>query len=182
MIQRLWSADLQWDEPVASGVRDDFQTWVTELETLAEIRVPRCYAGRGGSPKSYQLHILAYASQVRYAAAAFLQCQYGDGSSVASLVMSKNRLVPRDAPTLPRLELLAALLAVLLKEFLVKNLDVKVDHISLYTDSTIVYHWITSEASGKWKVFVANRAPSSRNPSQHDCRPMVPLVGLKEYL
>ena len=65
--------------------------------------------------------------------------------------------MPRDGVTLPRLELLAALTAVRLKEYIIKDLDVKFNEVYLYTDSLIVYFWVTSETVGRWKVFVANR-------------------------
>ena len=58
--------------------------------------------------------------------------------------------------TLPRLELCGALLLGQLVQKTVPALNLKIDRILLWTDSTIVLSWLATSAS-KWETFVANR-------------------------
>jgi hypothetical protein len=58
--------------------------------------------------------------------------------------------------TLPSLELCEALLLAELIQKTVSALNLKIDRILLWTDSTIVLSWLATLAS-KWKTFVANR-------------------------
>jgi hypothetical protein len=58
--------------------------------------------------------------------------------------------------TLPRLELSGALLLAQLIQKTVPALNLKIDRILLWTDSTIVLSWLAASAC-KWKTFVANR-------------------------
>jgi hypothetical protein len=58
--------------------------------------------------------------------------------------------------TLPMLELCGALLLAQLIQKTVPALDLKIDRILLWTDSTIVLSWLAASAS-KWKTFVSNR-------------------------
>ncbi|XP_040074731.1 uncharacterized protein LOC120846891 [Ixodes scapularis] len=58
--------------------------------------------------------------------------------------------------TLPRLELMGALLAPRLHHYLIGTLRTPLQAVYLWTDSTIAMHWIKGSAL-KWKPFVANR-------------------------
>ncbi|KRX60896.1 hypothetical protein T06_13750, partial [Trichinella sp. T6] len=58
--------------------------------------------------------------------------------------------------TLPRLEHMAALIAVKLVGFIKNSLAIPIQRIIFWTDSQIVFSWIRSEAKN-WKPFVRNR-------------------------
>jgi len=58
--------------------------------------------------------------------------------------------------TLPRLELCGALLLAQLIQKTAPALNLKIERILLWTDSTIVLSWLATSAS-KWKTFVADR-------------------------
>ena len=57
--------------------------------------------------------------------------------------------------TVPKLELQAALLAARLKREICRALAVTVDKVFMWTDSTIVLHWVNS--TNKHTIFIANR-------------------------
>ena len=58
--------------------------------------------------------------------------------------------------SIPRLELQAAVVAVRLKEQIVKKHEMKINNCSFWSDSTTVLQWIHS-SHRKQQVFVANR-------------------------
>ena len=79
-----------------------------------------------------------------------------DGTYTSSLVMSKARVAPVKAMTIPRLELMGPLLCARLVFFVHKALKRQDVSIRCWTDSMVALCWIRGSPS-KWKQFVANR-------------------------
>ena len=63
----------------------------------------------------------------------------------ASFVTAKCRVAPLKELTLPRLELMAALIATRLTRFVLSSLPLHDAPIFMWSDSQIVLHWIKSE-------------------------------------
>ena len=70
--------------------------------------------------------------------------------------MAKSRVAPIKPLTLPRLELQGAVLAIRLKETVVKEMDWKFDTVYFWTDSMINLQYINNSHQ-RFKVFVGNR-------------------------
>ena len=84
--------------------------------------------------------------------------------------MAKCRLTPIKKVTIPRMELTAAKLAVSLKVILVHELDLKIDGIFFWTDSTAVLRYINNSTK-RFQRFVANRLEFiHENSNQHQWR------------
>lgn len=73
-----------------------------------------------------------------------------------SLVASKARVAPLKKMTLPRLELMGAVIGARLANNLIISLKMEQAQIKMWTDSMITLQWICSSAQ-RWKPFVANR-------------------------
>ncbi|XP_028967236.1 uncharacterized protein LOC114828214 [Galendromus occidentalis] len=168
IVQRMWTANTEWSQTVSDEIRGDLVQWVSEAETFERFDFRRRYDGSRESPISYRLHLFGDASQLAYACAAYIECRFADGTSTFSLAMSKSRLAPRDQVSLPRLELLAALIAVRLKTFLVQRMEVQFEAFRFYTDSTIAFHWATSAKPGGWKTYVSNRVAEIQASSKRE--------------
>ena len=136
LLRDLWTKDLDWDDPLDPRLLADTERWGNDVTSLSSIRIPRCVA-----PCSERhLHVFGDALPLAYAAVAYLQTFFEDGSSMTSIIMSKTRVAPRQPLSLPRSELMAAVLAVRLREYIVRHLAVPVARTSFYTDSTVTYH------------------------------------------
>ncbi|UYV70525.1 hypothetical protein LAZ67_7003416 [Cordylochernes scorpioides] len=109
LIQQAWTVKTDWDEPLPSTIQENFMKWYSELDTLADIKIPRRVGH--GIRAHWSIHIFCDASQSAYAAAAFLRCPENKGVSV-QLLMAKSRLGPLKKTTIPRMELLACMLGV----------------------------------------------------------------------
>lgn len=107
------------------------------------------------------------ASEKAYGAAAYLQGQTAEGEPMTRLVMSKSRVAPIKKLTLPRLELMGALIAARMGNNLLQALNMQPYQIRMWTDSMIVMQWISSSPH-RWKQFVANRVTEiqSLTPSE----------------
>ncbi|GFV27960.1 uncharacterized protein TNCV_132771 [Trichonephila clavipes] len=126
--KELWIKKITWDEILPPKVKEKWLIWCKELPLLDNLRIPSSYV------------------KVRK-----------QNEVLVNLITSKTRVAPLKAVTLPRLELLGALVAARLssrvQEIVRKKKECKVFH---WTDSKIVLFWIKG-SSKRWKQFVANR-------------------------
>ena len=106
----------------------------------------------------------ADASKLGYASCIYVKTSYVDGSVDARLILGKTRVAPILPQTIPRLELLAALiLARTMKQVadtLSKVMEIK--DVFYLTDSEVVYQWIKNE-NRTYSKFVENRVREIRN-------------------
>ncbi|XP_013390867.1 uncharacterized protein LOC106159196 [Lingula anatina] len=170
LFQSLWRLHLDWDEIVPDIIAQQFKCWLQGLHAVRGWRIPRCYTvGHWNDVEVYQLHAFGDASEKAYGACVYLRTLSKDGIWRTSLVYSKTRVAPLKPITLPRLELLAALLAAKLLSFVRDSLHFSANvPYTCWTDSTIVLSWIKSDPR-KWKTFVSNRISeiqSLTDPSQ----------------
>ena len=98
------------------------------------------------------------ASKKAYRAVAYI-CQ----GEKPSLIMSKIRVAPIKALSLPRLELMAAVVGTRLDKFIIASLPQHYSCIPVFmrSDSQIVLHWLLNQR--KLKPFVASRIQEINN-------------------
>ena len=102
------------------------------------------------------LVVFCDASEVAYAAAAFIRATSTEGDYVCHLVMSKTRLMPLKTVSIPRGELMACQLAVRLARSVCEQLELNKCGVKYLSDSTTALWWIKGEPR-KFRPFVANR-------------------------
>jgi hypothetical protein len=152
IMQEIWTAGIGWDEHLPDDLSAKWKAWSDELTDLSLFEVPRCL--RLPTPSDTQLHVFSDASKDAYSAVAYLLCKYEDRDHTCRLIASKNRVSPIKAVTIPRLELMGAVLSARLATAILKVLTV---HATVFwTDSTNVLFWVHNR-SRNFKPFVANR-------------------------
>ena len=152
LMQELWAAGCDWDDAVSDELSIKWKKWLSELPELSAFEVPRCL--RHPDPKEVQLHVFSDASEDAYATAAYLVCQYSDHSPTSRLIASKSRLAPLKVISIPRLELMGAVLSTRLAKGITQVLSVC--KTVFWTDSSNVCYWVRN-SSRNFKPFVANR-------------------------
>ncbi|GFT03700.1 DUF5641 domain-containing protein [Trichonephila clavipes] len=156
--KELWIKKVTWDEILPPKVKEKWLIWCKELPLLDNLRIPRLVLDSTNDEVSdlIEIHIFCDASKLAYGAAAYVKVRK-QNEVLVNLIASKTRVAPLKAVTLPRLELLGALVAARLssrvQEIVRKKKECKVFH---WTDSKIVLFWIKG-SSKRWKQFVANR-------------------------
>ena len=148
-LQDLWTKDKDWDDELDE---EDKATWnqiIKDLDELSNITVPR-FIGN----EDMQLIAFCDASKDAYAAAVYLKTSY-QGKTQTNLIFSKSRVASKKKMSIPRLELLAALIATRSVKFVSKELGITDTEKIIFTDSQCVLNWIKSKKP--LSVFVRNR-------------------------
>ncbi|XP_011687412.1 PREDICTED: uncharacterized protein LOC105449728 [Wasmannia auropunctata] len=154
LMQEIWTLRLEWDNPILPKTAERWKLFVKGLQDLPTLEFPRWLGLK--SNQTFKLHGFADASPHAYAAVVFCRSISDNGIANTHLICSKAKVAPLKCMTIPRLELAGAALVTKLVKHLLNLLDR--DHVPIYlwTDSTVVYTWITNHPS-RWKDFVHNR-------------------------
>ena len=159
-LKQLWLHKLDWDDQLSLELLNLWMDVYLHLSQVNKITVDRLVLAKG-QPTEIQLHGFCDSSKKVYGACLYLCSANQHGEVTTKLLCSKLRVAPVKKITLPRLELCGALLLAQLIQKTIPALNLKIDRISLWTDSTIVLSWLATSVS-KWKTFVANSFPDSR--------------------
>jgi len=153
---------LGWDEPLPERELNEWTGWSDDLVKVESVRVQRCVKPGESNNVCYQLHHFADASCTAYGVVTYLREEEPDGKATCSLLMAKSRLALVKTVTLPRLELMAATLAVKVDQMMQTELDIPLARSVFWTDSTIVLQYISNEHKC-FHTFVANRVAAIRD-------------------
>nr|XP_036226615.1 uncharacterized protein LOC118682329 [Bactrocera oleae] len=144
-VQNLWLAKLSWDTPLPSDLRETWMKYRNSLQGLENIKIPRWLGIKENSVST--LHGFCDASTKAYAAVIYLRNTSADGACHTSLIAAKTRVAPLKEMTIPRLELSAAQLLVTTMNKIRRALQFEDAAYTLWSDSTIVLHWIRRQPS-----------------------------------
>ena len=185
LLRELSSQLSDWDAPLPEGKRDKWDTWRESLQDLRQLHVPRTYSNISLVVAEHtELCLFSDASTKAIGVVAYLKTIQQDGQTEVGFVMGKARLAPQSEPTIPRLELCAAVLAVEMADLIQDELDVKLDAINFYSDSKVILGYIYNTTK-RFYVYVHNRVerirqsskpeqwhyvPSEENPADHASR------------
>ena len=127
--------------------------WKDQLPEVAATSIDRRYFSI--AKNKWELHVFADASEDTKCAVAHLRSKPKEYSADLAFVVGKCRVAPMGHPSIPRLELRAAVMEVRLKERIVKDHETKIRSCNFWTDSTTVLQLINS-SHRKQQLFVAN--------------------------
>ena len=163
LFQKLCDDHKCWDDPLHGELLEKYKSIVSELHFLSRVKVPRYYFEVSyDDVDTIQLHGFSDASSHAYAAVVYLRSTYGSGHVQVRMVASKSRVAPSKPQTIPRLELLGALILSRLSATVVSSLPTNPTPF-YWTDSTTVLHWICNHR--QWKQYVSNRVNEIRTRS-----------------
>ena len=141
-----------WDKELSAEHWKLFSDWCSELREIRTMSINRLYFENGCT--NLRLHIFTDASEEAMCIVAYLQ---DEATLKLTYVIVKCRVAPIRHITIPKLELQAAVYGVRLRKQILNELNVKIDKIYHWTNSSTVLKWLQA-AHQKQQVFVANRA------------------------
>lgn len=150
LIQELWSEKIDWDQPIPT---EHLKTWINIRDGLRsvsnDIKVSRWLHTVTGS--DIEVHGFSDASQKAYAAAIYIKT----GTHV-NLLFAKTRVAPLKQISLPRLELMGAVMLAKAMNHCKNVCQFRSAEFYYWCDSQIALAWIKDEPQ-KRAVFVGNR-------------------------
>lgn len=187
LLRDAWETSTTWDEILDRSIIIRWEEWNLSLESLSQINLQRCYKSTNEKPTAIELHAFSDASEKGYGAVVYIRTEFQSRVEVA-FVIAKSRISPKKPITIPRLELNGALVAYRLINTVKAELDATINNVTIWTDSTTVLRWLTSEHC-RYHSYVANRVeemletknandwryvPSKENPADDCCRGVSP--------
>jgi len=154
LMQRLWSENLTWDQPVSAELNELWYNFCHELPILNDYSITRHVLCE--DPIVIELHGFCDSSERAYGACIYSRTVNKNGLIFSHLLSAKSRVAPIKSLTLPRLELCGAVLLSRLMKKTREILNVPINNMCYWTDSKIVLSWILEEPA-TWSVFVSHR-------------------------
>ena len=141
LFRSLCTNNVNWDDSIEGEALSRWRSLINEFSCVNQIKVPRCYFRSSLNPILIELHGFSDASAQAYGAVVYLRAVYKDGSISSNIMASKTRVAPLKVQTIPRLELLAAVILVRLVDTLKGSLN-SLPNLNTYywTDSTVVLY------------------------------------------
>ena len=159
LLQDICKARYRWDTELDSQLKARWCKLITELETVNSIRIPRCITAKmGDEGQTHELEGFNDAWNSAYGAVVYLVTK-SQGNTHVQLIASKTRVSPLKKQTIPRLELMAALILARLISRIKKTLEpcLAISRTRCWTDSRNV-----QGKDKEWKQFVNNRVEEIR--------------------
>ena len=110
-MQETWSARIDWDEKVPDAIEQNMKNWFQEFQILDHIKGDRCVRqNEEHIETNFSIHSYSDASEIAYGATVYLAVQYQNSDASSKLFVAKTTEVPLATVSIPRLELMAAVL------------------------------------------------------------------------
>lgn len=154
LIQKLWLAGIDWDDSLPEELLKEWKNYQADLLHLPQIVIPRWVETR--SKAVMELQGFCDASNKAYAAVVYLRVIEEDCDVKVHLVTAKTKVAPTKQLSIPRLELMGAVILAKLITEVAETLGIERENIHCWTDSTIVLAWLSGHPS-RWTTFVGNR-------------------------
>jgi hypothetical protein len=164
-LQEVCRLKLNWDEGIPEDIARKFQSWLLQFKEHDGFQYDRKLFTQVEGRHNYSLHCFTDASKDAYATCIYIRSEV-DGRVCVRLVQCKNRVTPMKKVSIPRLELLAALIGSRLVHNLRKILQTDDQNVYYWTDSMVVMYWIKSTNKEQWNNFVGNRLKEICNNSR----------------
>ncbi len=147
-----------WDELLPKDLEKEWKVWYEQLSELDTIRVACCVREANSNANDLTLHMFCDASKTAFASCAYIVSKNGGEARESRLLIAKARVAPVKVVTVPRLELLGAILSTSLVACINSNLDHPFYESNTYywTDSMNILCWLRDQ-SRDLKTFIANR-------------------------
>jgi hypothetical protein len=147
--QRAWKAKVNWDDPVPEEIQNEWYIWLKDIENISKLKIPRkyCHLRSLREADKLQLHVFCDAGVEAFGCVAYWSIHH-QGTVHTRLIMAKAKVTPlrmhtqSEIKAMPRLELMAALLAARMGDKISKYfMDLEFERF-YWSDSEVALRWI----------------------------------------
>ncbi|XP_018393048.1 PREDICTED: uncharacterized protein LOC108772091 [Cyphomyrmex costatus] len=154
LMQDLWLHKIGWDDTIPPAIQAAWSVFEVQLESISEFSVERSVLFPGYS--NIQIHGFCDASKTGYGACLYIRSNDRHDNIYCRLLCAKSRVAPLKTVSIPRLELCGALLLARLYREIHDVIELPIDRVVLWSDSTIVLHWVKMQPH-LLKTYVSHR-------------------------
>ncbi|XP_058817711.1 uncharacterized protein LOC131681020 [Topomyia yanbarensis] len=157
IIQDTCRSKAEWDNEVIETIWTRWQKWITLFNGVGRIRLQRAYFPGFSAAEigPIELHVFTDASEEAYASTAYFRAVI-NGNVYVTLVTAKAKVAPLKTLSVPRLELMGALLGARLAKAACEYHTFPICRRIMWTDSETTLAWIQSQHC-RYRQFVAFR-------------------------
>jgi hypothetical protein len=139
LLQEMWTSGIDWDDSLNEILVNKSREWFRELEELCCLKITRCLQ-LDEDIISTTIHTFVDASHEAHGSVVYARHVNKNGLASARLISAKSRGAPLTSVSIPRLELMAAVLRLRLALSVRQALEVFEKHLVLRSDSMNVVH------------------------------------------
>lgn len=166
ILQQMCADKANWDDPLPEYLKDKWKRWRETLDSLSTLKINRHLKPNDfGTICQVEMHHFSDASYTGYGQCSYVRLINHENQVHCALLMGKSRVVPLKRVTIPRLELMAAVLSVKAAKLLQSELQYETVKHVFWTDSKVVIGYIGNETR-RFHVFVANRMQQIKDFSE----------------
>ena len=155
IMQEMHKESSNWDEDISDHLYKRWKHWLSLIESAKTIVINRCIMDK--QSRRFELHVFVDASEYAFCATIYVRgIDKLNNTTSVRLLSAKSRVAPIRKLSIPRLELMAAILGTRLAETIHKELRKRPDRTIFWSDSQTVLSWINSDHRN-YKQFVAHR-------------------------
>lgn len=131
LMQDIWKLkDIDWNNEVIEKIKLDWEKIYTNLPLLNDFKLKRWLNIQQNG--KIQIHAFCDASEKTYGIAIYVRVTNKYGNTFCSLLSSKSRVAQLKAISIPRLELLAAVMLSEQLETMLKTCELKTDSVRFF--------------------------------------------------
>ena len=154
-MQHLWQKGVDWDEQLPVDEHNKWMELFAQMKELNGVTI-EIYLTPPNAFGNPVLCVFSDASIEAFGTCPYIGWPLGDGAFGVSFIAAKSRVAPLKQLTIPRLELLAAVLATRLGKTIAEESRFQFEKVVYFLDSMIVLAWIRSQARS-FKIFMSTR-------------------------
>ena len=137
---------VDWDSPLPASYKDEWDEYKKLLPELSKLTLPRGFTPKGFGKVAHQsLHCFSDASEQAIGHVIYLRSVNEKDQVHVAFVSAGNKLTPKSATSIPRLELCAALETSNASKDVFEALERKPDSCHYYTDSKVVIGYMENK-------------------------------------
>ena len=147
LLRQICEENIDWDANVSEELKREWKKFRDELSGLRQLKIGRSLIDdlTMEDMEILELHHFSDGAKLGYGQCSYLRAIAKDGRIIVKFVIGKSRVVPKEEPTTPRIELTAALTSVRVASAITREIDLPIQKSVFWTDSKVVLGYIANE-------------------------------------
>ncbi|XP_068703921.1 uncharacterized protein [Montipora capricornis] len=130
-MQETWLLGLGWDDEFPSDLKKTCQEWFSHYQNFPESEFQGAIVPLKKNVADTSIHTMVDASLLAYATVSYVRHKYEDGEATVRFIAAKAKVAPTKAISVPRLELMAAVLGLRLARKVSELLETPFENCTL---------------------------------------------------